>query len=197
MLIVFSYFKLSKKDDFSSIYFGEAIGETYSITTTTPGLLDSVLYKIGDRVNVNDLVATLENNDLDYQIQLANTNKTIASTNLEKGTSPLRTEEIKILENKLASTTSNEAILKNLLSSTEIAIKEAELQVSINLGILKDLENDYKNNKSLFSNGAISQLALDKSLLNYTNQEKKYNSTKLQSLKLRDELSSINSRINL
>ncbi|MGB3365986.1 MAG: hypothetical protein WBA54_00735, partial [Acidaminobacteraceae bacterium] len=46
------YFILSKKDDLPSLYFVEPIGETYSITTTTPRLLDTINYKIGDVVNV-------------------------------------------------------------------------------------------------------------------------------------------------
>jgi len=197
ILIVFSYVNFSENDKSSNIYFGEAVGETYSVTTTTPGLLDSINYKIGDAVMVGDHVATLENDDLDYQIQLATTSKTIASVNLEKGTSPLRSEELKILDNKLSSAKANEVILKNSLSSIKLTIEDTALQVSTNLDILKDFESDYSNNKLLFSSGSISQQTLDKSLLNYTNQEKKYDSTKLASLKLNDELASINSRISI
>lgn len=197
IIIVFIYVKFSQNDNFQSIYFGEAIGETYSITTATPGLLDSIYYEIGDRIKVDDLIATLENNDLDYQIELAAGNKNIASTNLEKATSPIRTEELKILENKLSSTKANEVILKNSISTTRISIDALELQVLINLDILNDFETDYENNKLLFSDGAISKQILDKSLLNYTNQEKKYNSAKLEVLKLNEELASINSKIDL
>ncbi|MGB3368778.1 MAG: HlyD family efflux transporter periplasmic adaptor subunit, partial [Acidaminobacteraceae bacterium] len=164
---------------------------------TTPGLLDSINYKIGDVVNVGDHVATLENNDLDYQIQLATTSKTIASTNLEKGTSPLRTEELIILQNKLSAAKSNEIILKNSLASTRLSKKELENQVSINLDILSELETSHESNKLLYADGAISKQALDKSLLNFTNQEKKYDSAKLATHKLDEELTSINSRIDI
>lgn len=197
IILVSAYSAFTKKDDTSSVYYGEAVGETYQITTKTPGLLEEVFFGVGDHIEVGDLVAKIENTDVDFQIQLAKNNVEIARANLDKGTSPIRSEDMKILENKLLSIRANIDILKNSRSSLLLALEENKLNLSNSLDILNDLKKDYDNSKVLFDSGSISKNALDKSLLAYNNHEKKYKALELNSLKLKDELASIDSRIEI
>ncbi len=197
IILIAAYSAFTRTGDLGSVFYGEAVGQSYQVTTKTPGLLDQVFFQVGDYVEIGDLVAKIENTDIDFQIQLAKNNVEIARANLNKGSSPVRSEDMKILENKLASTRANIDILRNSRSSILLALEENKLNLSSNLDLLNDLREDYENNKSLYQAGSISKNNLDKSLLTYTSQEKKYQALELNSLKLKEELASIDSRIEI
>ncbi|MBN2260087.1 MAG: HlyD family efflux transporter periplasmic adaptor subunit [Clostridiales bacterium] len=149
------------------IYYGEAVGSTYKISAKTSGLLETLNVSEGDSVEIDQTVAIIDNQDLDYQVAEAQKQLALASAQLKKGTSSVRPEELQIYQNAIKSLTVNLEILTNTLIEKKSAYQEATLAANLANMMLDQKILDYNNAKVLFEAGSISQNDLNNSELAY------------------------------
>lgn len=192
----YSYYLVLNKDE-GTIYFGEAVGETYKINTTIPGLLEDIYVTEGEMVNIDQIVARIENLDMDYQIELAKTANEIAKAQLTKGTSPVRDEEINILENKIEVLEGSYEILSKSYSSTSLMYEESKINESFAGDTLEKVQLDYSNREKLYENGSLSKSALDSALLLLKSSQSNYDSSVLRRKRLEKDLSILLNERNL
>lgn len=186
-----------KKTNSSGIYYGEAVGTSFNVSTTSSGLLDSIHVYEGDLVNVNQLIATLRNDDIDYQIELAKKQAEIASLQLFKGTTPARVEELNILKNKIKTLEGNQEILANSYKSANSALSEANLSKNLASDVLVQKQLEYDDTYSLYNGGVVSKSTLDNALLSLKTAQKNYDASILNQTRLSEELASIKKQTGL
>lgn len=157
-----------------SLYYGEAVGESFVVVSTASGIIESVEVVEGNHLSIGDIVASIEHEDLNYQIELAELEIAKAEELLSKGASPLREEELFILNNAVASIEANGEVIKNSIIKVKLLLDELNVsKAQANNNYLK-LQKDYLANATLYEEGVLSQSAIDSSKLQLDSSKAAY-----------------------
>jgi HlyD family secretion protein len=128
---------------------------TINLSPRTAGYLKQLLVKEGDRVRQGQIVAYMDDSNLQGQLTQSQAQLAQQQANLTKLLNGNRTQEIAQSEAQLAESTARLRQLEAGNRSEDIS--QAQARLSQAEARLRQAEDDYRRNQNLFSQGAISQ----------------------------------------
>lgn len=128
---------------------------TINLSPKTAGYLKQLLVKEGDRVQQGQIVAYMDNSNLQGQLMQARAQVAQQTANLDKLINGNRTEDIAQAAAKLRETQARLQQLENGNRPQEII--QAQAQLSKAQADLRAAQDDLQRNQSLYTAGAISQ----------------------------------------
>ncbi|MFV0502936.1 MAG: HlyD family secretion protein [Lachnospirales bacterium] len=145
------------------ITFKESGYVDYNVTEVYPlanGEVEKVYVKENDQINEGDILATLKNDDIQYQINILESN--IKSLDSQKENifieNSVKKDNLKTQKDALqAQLTALDAQKNEGTLSTENLIKTQELIIEQNSKNLENAKTDLKNNEVLYTEGIISK----------------------------------------
>jgi HlyD family secretion protein len=130
-----------------------------NVSPKTAGILKQLLVKEGDTVQEGQILAYMDDSNLQGQLQQSQGNLAAAVANLEKLQNGNRTEEIATAQAQLAEQNANLQKLRNGNRSQEIAETQAKLKDA--QYALRQANDDLQRNQALYTEGAISLQSLN------------------------------------
>ncbi len=130
-----------------------------NVSPKTAGILKQLLVKEGDVVQAGQILAYMDDSNLQGQLQQSQGNLAAAVANLEKLQNGNRTEEIATAQAQLAEQNANLQKLRNGNRGQEIAEAQAKLKDA--QYALRQANDDLQRNQALYTEGAISLQSLN------------------------------------
>lgn len=136
-----------------------------NITSKVMGVVDNVYKDIGDTVNENELLFTVDKKELQNQLNQANTQINQAQAGVEAARSAL---------NRASGAASDQQLMQaeNALTQAQSALEQAEIAYN-------SAKKDYDNSKILFDSGAVSKSAFDMAKTKLDNAAASLNAAKV------------------
>jgi HlyD family secretion protein len=130
-----------------------------NVSPKTAGILKQLLVKEGDAVAKGQVLAYMDDSNLQGQLQQAQGNLAAADANLQRLRNGNRDEEIGTAQAELAEQNANLQKLRNGNRLQEIA--EAQANVKDTQYALRQADDDLQRNQSLYAEGAIALQSLN------------------------------------
>jgi HlyD family secretion protein len=130
-----------------------------NVSPKTAGILKQLLVKEGDAVEKGQVLAYMDDSNLQGQLQQSQGNLAAAVANVEKLRNGNRDEEIATAQAQLAEQDANLQKLRNGNRSQELAETQAKLKDA--QYALRQANDDLQRNQSLYTEGAISLQSLN------------------------------------
>lgn len=144
----------------NSLYYGEAIGNNYTIQATATGTLEELYIDEGDKVQARDLIAVINHDHLDQELIQADTAIASAKLTLDQIQAPAREENLSILENSVDTYATNNAMVYQSVQAAKAAKTAAELaleQAQVNYDRLYE---QYESVSQLYQEGVVAKSEL-------------------------------------
>lgn len=134
---------------------------TVNVLNTTNGKVTKVNYDVGDKVNKDDVLFTMDTTDIQNNInvnkanvQSANASVKSAQTNLELANGSSMQTQIENAKNSITNAKSN-------ITTSQNSVKEAETSLNNAKISLDKAKSDYETNKKLYDAGGLSKENMD------------------------------------
>lgn len=144
----------------NSLYYGEAIGNNYTIQATASGTLEELYIDEGDKVQARDLIAIINHNNLDQELIQADTAIASAMLTLEQVQAPAREEKLSILENSVDTYATNNAMVYQSVQAAKAAKTAAELALEQAQVTYDRLYEQYVSVRQLYQEGVVAKTEL-------------------------------------
>lgn len=144
----------------NSLYYGEAIGNNYTIQATASGTLEGLYIDEGDKVQARDLIAIINHDNLDQELIQADTAIASAMLTLEQVQAPAREENLSILENSVDTYATNNAMVYQSVQAAKAAKTAAELALEQAQVTYDRLYEQYASVSQLYQEGVVAKTEL-------------------------------------
>lgn len=144
----------------NSLYYGEAIGNNYTIQATASGTLEELYIDEGDKVQARDLIAIINHDNLDQELIQADTAIASAMLTLEQVQAPAREENLSILENSVDTYATNNAMVYQSVQAAKAAKTAAELALEQAQVTYDRLYEQYASVSQLYQEGVVAKTEL-------------------------------------
>ncbi len=144
----------------NSLYYGEAIGNNYTIQATASGTLEELYIDEGDKVQARDLIAIINHDNLDQELIQADTAIASAMLTLEQVQAPAREENLSILENSVDIYATNNAMVYQSVQAAKAAKTAAELALEQAQVTYDRLYEQYASIRQLYQEGVVAKTEL-------------------------------------
>ncbi len=144
----------------NSLYYGEAIGNNYTIQATASGTLEELYIDEGDKVQARDLIAIINHDNLDQELIQADTAIASAMLTLEQVQAPAREENLSILENSVDTYATNNAMVYQSVQAAKAAKTAAELALEQAQVTYDRLYEQYASVRQLYQEGVVAKTEL-------------------------------------
>ncbi len=144
----------------NSLYYGEAIGNNYTIQATASGTLEELYIDEGDKVQARDLIAIINHDNLDQELIQADTAMASAMLTLEQVQAPAREENLSILENSVDTYATNNAMVYQSVQAAKAAKTAAELALEQAQVTYDRLYEQYASVSQLYQEGVVAKTEL-------------------------------------
>ncbi|MBE9008744.1 efflux RND transporter periplasmic adaptor subunit [Pseudanabaenaceae cyanobacterium LEGE 13415] len=135
--------------------------QSVNVSPKSSGVLKQLLVKEGDRVQTGQILAYMDDSNLQGQLLQAQAQVANTEANLKKLESGNRPQEVAQAEAQLAAAQAN--LDKLIAGNRPQEIAQARSQLTAAEATLQQAELNYNQNQRLFSSGALSQRELDTS----------------------------------
>ncbi|WZL81854.1 HlyD family efflux transporter periplasmic adaptor subunit [Vallitaleaceae bacterium 9-2] len=144
----------------NSLYYGEAIGNNYTIQATASGTLEELYIDEGDKVQARDLIAIINHDNLDQELIQADTAIASAMLTLEQVQAPAREENLSILEDSVDTYATNNAMVYQSVQAAKAAKTAAELALEQAQVTYDRLYEQYASVRQLYQEGVVAKTEL-------------------------------------
>lgn len=133
--------------------------QSVNVSPKTSGILKQLLVKEGDSVQQGQILAYMDDSNLQGQLHQAQGNLAAAQANVQKLVNGNRAEDIATAQAQLAE---QEANLQKLLNGNRLQeVAQAQAQLKDAQYALRQAEDDLQRNQKLYSSGAIALQSLN------------------------------------
>ncbi|HEY9617948.1 MAG TPA: efflux RND transporter periplasmic adaptor subunit [Microcoleaceae cyanobacterium] len=132
-----------------------------NVSPKSSGILKELLVKEGDRVQAGQILARMDDSNLQGQLLQAQANLASAQANLDKLLAGNRPQEVAQAQAQLAAAQAN--LDKLVAGNRPQEVAQAQAQLTSAQANLRQAELTFNQNQQLYSTGAISQRELDTS----------------------------------
>ncbi len=141
--------------------------ETVSVSSKMAGKVKAVLFDVGDRVNANDTLFTLDEVDVRNQIKQIESQINIAEQGVKSAENSLSTVTGGQYSSQLLQIESQIKNYDKQLETAEINLKNSEIALNNANDALANVEKQYNNSKTLYEAGSLAKNDFEKSELGY------------------------------
>ncbi len=178
-----------EKADISSeyIYSGKVTpANEVNVFSTVSGKVSQVNFDIGDNVKKDDILFTMDTEDIVNNINIAKASLVSAEANINSAKTSLELVNGASMQTQIANVKAGVENAKSGVASAEagisnanIALENAKLTLENAELVFNDTKKSYEDTKKLFESGAVSQSVLDQAKTGYNQAEIGYSQAKL------------------